>query len=392
MRILVAHNRYQQTGGEDSVVAEETAMLERHGHEVAQFIVNNDDIAGAAAQIGAAVRAFYSSASRKKVEEVLASFKPDVLHVHNFFPTLSPSVYFAARGHSVPVVQTLHNYRLVCANAQLFRDGRPCEDCLQSKSFFPGVKYACYRGSRAGSAVVGGVMSFHAALGTWERRIDRYVVLTEFAAAKLGEWRVPRERVRVKPNFVPDRGIAEGKGGFALFVGRLSHEKGLSVLIEADRMTRLPLPVYIAGDGPMRQEVEQAAARPGSRIKVLGPQSREQVLDLMRAATVLLVPSIWYEGFPMVLAEALSFGLPVIASRIGGLPEIVEHGKPGLLFEARNASAFVEALRKILGDADLLSSMRQAARQRFEDLYSEERNHAMLMTIYQEAFADASRA
>jgi glycosyltransferase involved in cell wall biosynthesis len=384
MKILVAHNRYQQAGGEDTVVAEEVRMLQQRGHSVHQYTVDNDAIAGAWRQAVVAVRSFYSRPASQEISKLLASFQPDILHVHNFFPSISPAIFFAARKYGVPVVQTLHNYRLLCANATLFRDGQPCEDCIIQRSFVPGVRHACYRGSRAGSAIVGASTSAQAALGTWSNRIDRYIALTQFAAQKLGSYRIPSSKIRIKPNFVPDRGYGEGQGGFALYVGRLSSEKGLETLLAADRLGHLPIPVHIVGDGPLLAEIERACARPGSRLIYLGSMPRSQVVEQMKSAAVLLVPSLWYEGFPMVMVEALSFGLPIIASQIGGLPEIVQDGHSGLLFEPGNPSALLQVLGSFVSDTSRIEAMRKAGRDQFELHYTEQKNYDMLIGIYNE--------
>ncbi len=388
MRVAIAHNRYQQAGGEDKVVAAEAAMLRRRGHEVEMLGFDNEAIVGAPGMAFAAAKSFFSPTAYKQVGTSLASFRPDVLHVHNFLPTLSPAVFFAAEKAGVPVVQTLHNYRLICANAQLFRDGHTCELCLEKRSFLPGVRRACYRGSRAGSAVVGGTVALHAGLGTWDRRVTRYIALSHFAAQKLGTFRIPAAKIRIKPNFVPDAGTGEGAGGYALFVGRLSREKGLDTLLAADCLGELAMPALIVGDGPMREAVERACARVGSRLVYLGPKAESEVRVLMEGAVVLLVPSLWYEGFPMVMVEALSLGLPVVASRIGGLPEIVEDNVSGLLSPAGDAQGLLDCLKLLQRmEATQMRAMRNAARSRYLEFYGEEANYAKLVEIYAEAIA-----
>lgn len=378
-------------------------MLRSQGHDVELLLFDNEAIAGVRGSAATAISSFYSFTGYRQTAEAITRFAPAILHVHNFMPTLSPSVFFAAGAARVPVVQTLHNYRLICANAQLFREGRVCERCVEQRSFLPGIRLACYRGSRAGSAVVGGTMALHHALGTWSGRVARYIALSEFAAAKLGEFRVPREKIRIKPNFVPDRAqdlvaseiFEEPAQPFGLFVGRLSEEKGLATLIAADGQGRLPFSIKVAGDGPWRERVEHAAGRPGSRLVVLGRQSENEVFALMQQAAVLLVPSLWYEGFPMVMVEALSLGLPVIASRLGGLPEIVEDGVCGLLHAPGDPEALARAVQDFVAlPTEARIRMRQAARGRYLDHYGEQRNYETLMKIYAEAlepirFADA---
>jgi glycosyltransferase involved in cell wall biosynthesis len=265
----------------------------------------------------------------------------------------------------------------------LFRDGRPCEACI-GHSFLLGVKHACYRGSWAGSAVVGACISAHAASGTWSNRIDRYIALTQFAARKFGSDRIPAEKIRIKPNFAPDHGCGRGEGGFALYVGRLSPEKGLETIFAADHLGDLQLPVHIVGDGPLLTEVERACARPGSRLIYLGRLLRSEVIEQMKQAAVLLVPSLWYEGLPMVVVEALSFGLPIIASRIGGLTEMVLDGCSGMLFEPGNPSALLDALRAFTSDTGRVEAMRKASRGQFDRHYTEQKNYEILIEIYRE--------
>ena len=390
MRIAIAHNRYQQAGGEDGVVAAEAAMLRSRGHEVEQLDFDNEAIVGGRAKARSALSSFYSFSSHRRVTATLTTFRPDVLHVHNFLPTLSPSIFFAAQSERVPVVQTLHNYRLLCANAQLFRDGSVCERCVEERSFLPAVRLGCYRGSRAGSAVVAGSLALHARLGTWETRVARYIALSSFAATKLGASRVPAEKIRIKGNFVVDRGTGAGQGGYALFVGRLSPEKGLGTLLAADAAGELPLAVRIAGDGPMRGVVERACAIPGSQLQYVGSQNGAGVRELMANASVLVVPSLWYEGFPMVMVEAMTLGLPVIASSIGSLPEIVQVDVSGLLTAPGDARELAETLRRFSQLSPLRKAeMRAAARNRSLSLYSEEANYSTLMSIYNEALMAA---
>lgn len=365
-------------------------MLRRYGHDVQELTFDNDAIQGVAGQVTAAFNAVFSPGSFARVKEQLRSFQPDILHVHNFMPTLSPAVFFAAGAMRTPVVQTLHNFRMVCANGVLFRNGKPCERCVEQRSFLPAIAGACFRGSRTGSAVVGGTMQLHSTLGTWNDRIDRYIALTEFAAAKLGSTRLPASRIRVKANFVSDQGVGDGSGQYALFVGRLSDEKGLDVLLRADRSQTLPLPVTIVGDGPLRDRVVEACARKGSLLRYVGRQSSAEVIEWMKRASVLLLPSTCYEGFPVAVVEALSVGLPVIASRHGGLPEIVEEGKCGYLHEPGDAEALVAAMQKLTALSDQqYRELRDQARHRYLTRYSEAVNHDRLLNIYAEAIAEA---
>jgi len=384
LRVLVVHNRYREAGGEDQVVAREVDMLASRGHLVEYLSFNNDAIQGKKRLVSVALNSFYSSLSRKLVEEKIAAFRPDLVHVHNFVATLSPSVFFAANSMGVPVVHTLHNYRLICSNAKLFRDGAPCEECLQGGSFLPAIEHACYRDSRTGSAVMGASIAVHGMLGTWSERVDRYIVLSEFTAAKMTQLGLSKEKVSIKPNFSLDNGVGKGEGGFALFVGRLVPEKGIETLIAADKLNRLPCPLYIVGTGPMAKTLEEASAREGSKLVVLGQKNSAQVVELMKQATVLLFPSLWYEPFGLVIIEAMACGLPVIGSRIGAVPEIVEDGVSGLLYQVGSADGLCGAVEQLWSNKQRLKEMRVAARRRYEEKYTEEANYKQLINIYEE--------
>ena len=386
MRVLIAHNRYQQAGGEDAVVAAEGALLAQKGHAVATLLFDNDQISGAWSSLQAGIRSFYSLPSHRRVKQAIERFRPDLVHVHNFFPTLSPSVLFAAHSAGVPTLQTIHNYRFQCASATLYRDGHICEACPRSGSFLPAVQHGCYRGSHIGSAIVGASFGLHRQLGTWKNRVHRYIALTEFAAQKLAAGSVPPERIRIKPNFVQDQGPGDGRGNFALYVGRLSEEKGVRTLLAACQDPSLQLQVCIAGDGPLRSEVQSAASQLHSRLQYLGPKSAVEIANLMRAAKVLIVPSQWYEGFPMVMAEALCAGLPVIASRIGGLPEIITEGECGYLATPGDPHDLVSVVNRFAKLPDSQhAALRAAARHRYLTRYDAESNYTALIDIYREA-------
>ncbi len=379
MRILIAHNRYQQGGGEDNVAAAETALLRSHGHTVEELDLDNDHIRGAWAKAAAAAGSLYSPRGKSLVEDAIARFRPDLVHVHNFFPSFSPAIFRACRAAGVPAVHTLHNFRIVCAGATLFRDGRVCEDCLTDRSPLPGVLHGCYRGSRVGSAVSGLGMALHEQLGTWEESVSAYVALTEFAAAKLSGRRIPRGKIAVKPNFTADHGVGAGDGDYAVFAGRLSPEKGLATLIEADAAGRLAMDVVILGDGPMLAQVQKASERPGSRLKPTGRQTHAQILEAMRHARVLVLPSLWYEGLPLVLLEAFSLGLPVLGAGHGGIAELIEPGRTGLLFEPGNARALADGLAFFEQDRH---AMRREARACYEERYTPEVNYLQLSALY----------
>ncbi|MGD0060331.1 MAG: glycosyltransferase family 4 protein [Verrucomicrobiia bacterium] len=389
MRILLVHNRYRIAGGEDTVLYAEKSMLEERGHDVALLEGDNMEISGALGQLKTGAGAIYSRHGKRRVAVELARFHPDVMHVHNFFPLFSPSVYSAAHEAGVAVVQTLHNYRLVCPNALFFRNGHVCEDCLGSAFPLPGVIHACYRGSRLATAPVAAMLAVHRALGTWRDGVDAYIALTEFSRQKLAAGGLPADRTYVKPNFVhPTPTVGNGEGGYALFVGRLSEEKGISTLLAAWKQLAAEIPLKIVGDGPLADTVKSALKQTSS-IEWLGQVSREQVATLMQRASLLIFPSIWYEGFPMSIVEAFAVGLPVVASNLGSMSTLVRHQETGLHFRAADVDDLVAKVRWARSYPVEIQEMRRAVRREFEAKYTADRNHDMLLNIYQTAMQRA---
>jgi glycosyltransferase involved in cell wall biosynthesis len=384
MRVIVAHNTYRGTGGELVVAESETALLRRFGDEVHTFARSNDEIGAEVSPVSVPFRAFWAPDSNRDLATLIEEVRPDVLHVHNTWLLLSPSIYWTAKRYDVAVVQTLHNYRLLCPMAQFLRDGEPCEKCLGKSFPYPGIVHKCYRDSRTQTALAGGVVAMHRAAGTWSSKVDRYIALTEFARAKFAEGGLPEKKLAVKPNFVDDIGRGEPNGKYALFVGRISEEKGLDVALDAWESENLSLPLRIAGDGPMAAEVRSRSENL-ENVDYLGRKPRNDVLKLMKDAAVLVLPSIWYEGLPMTIVEAFSTGLPVVASNLGAMSSLIDHGRTGLHFEPRNPSDLAAQIRKVTTRPEAVAQMSDNARQEYESRYTPEANHRMLRHIYDEA-------
>jgi glycosyltransferase involved in cell wall biosynthesis len=380
--VLLVHNHYQRPGGEDQVFAAEAELLQDHGHRVVRFVVHNDRIREMS-RLRVAAGTVWSGAAYRELRAVIRAERPAVAHFHNTFPLLSPAVYYAARAEGVPVVQTLHNFRLLCPNALFFRSGRTCEDCLGRAVPWPAVRYGCYRGSRAGSAVVAGMVAVHRALRTWSRTVDAYIALSEFARATLVRGGLPAQKIWVKPNFVRrDPGVGSHGGGHALFVGRLSAEKGVETLLSAWDRLGGRIPLVIAGDGPLAGAVAEAARRSGGSVRWVGQQSGEAILGLMKDAGALVLPSLVYENFPMVIAEAFSTGLPVIASDTGSVASLIDHGVTGLHFRTGDPADLAATVQRAWSMPELLAEMGRRARAAYEDNFTAERNYRMLMQIY----------
>lgn len=384
-RVLIAHNRYRQSGGEDVVVTAETRLLQQHGHEVSQYSLDNRDIAEAD-RLRTAGRTLWSRSSHREMTRILRQDRPTIAHFHNTFPLMSPAVYYAARKVGVVVVQTLHNYRLICPNALLFRNGRVCEDCVGRAVPWPGVVHACYRGSRPASAAVAGMVALHRGLGTWRHAVDAYIAPTEFARKKLVEGGLPADRIAVKPHFLhEDPGHGEHGGGYALFVGRLSVEKGLATLLQAWARLSDALPLKILGTGPAGPPAVSPAG-----VEWLGAQPRERVLALMRDAALLIFPSECYEAFPMVLAEAFATGLPVMASRLGAAAEVVVDGFSGRLFTPGDPADLASTVTWMIAHRPEALAMGRNGRSEFEAKYTAATNYALLREIYLNAVERAA--
>lgn len=378
------HNRYLQRGGEDTSFQMEVDLLRRHGCTVITHEESNERIRELGV-LRTALRVSWSIESYRKIRKLLREERCDLLHVQNFFPLFSPSVYYAARAESVPVVQTLRNYRLMCPVGTFNRQGRVCEDCRNKLFPWPGVVHRCYKQSGAATATVGAMISLNRAIGTWEDKVDAYIVLTEFMRQKFIQGGYPAEKLYVKPNFLdPDPRPGCGSGEYAFFAGRLSAEKGISTMLQAWEQLGDRFPLKIAGVGPLEGMVREAAARTKA-IECLGWQSSSQVMDLMGKAALFVMPTEFYEGHPRAAVEAFARRVPVVASRIGAMSEMVEHGRTGLLFSPGNAAEMAEKISWALTHRAELRQMAERARCEFEAKYGADQNFPKLMGIYEKA-------
>jgi glycosyltransferase involved in cell wall biosynthesis len=385
LKILQIHTRYRQLGGEDTVVDAEAAVLREAGHDVIAYEARNPD--NRAAAVASTALTPWNPAAFRALRRAVARINPDVAHVHNTWHALSPSVFAALDDAQVPVVMTLHNYRLLCASGQLFRDGHPCEDCVGGHPWH-GVRHRCYQGSLATSAVAAGTIALNQRLGTWHRRVGMFLATTSFARERFIAGGLPADRIRVKPHFVADPGsrIAPPSASKeVLYVGRLSIEKGIGQLVDA--FSRGPnhdrLQLVIVGDGPQRTVLERRA---GPDVRFLGQLVPEQVRERMRSARALAFPSIWYETFGLSLLEAMSSGLPVIASDLGGTKEIL--GKQaGWLVAPGDPATWSVALRR-LDDPMAVDAAGRAARARWKNHYTSDVGLAQLEAAYRAVLAD----
>ena len=394
MKIAIAHNTYQQPGGEDIVFEQERDLLMRYGHHVEIYIKSNHDIrdSSIANRLTLVKKTIWRGDTREEFAELIRRHRPDVVHVHNTFMRISPSIYSACQEANVPVVQTLHNYRLFCSAATLFRDGRVCEECVDH-GLWRGVGHGCYRNSRGATATVALMLATHRTIGTWSRNVDCYVALTEFARQKSVASGLPAAKVCVKPNFIAeDPGVRTEEGRYALFVGRLSPEKGLKTVFSAWKRAQNRIPLEIIGDGPMRASLEAEVGSQFGSVCFQGRLPREQTLTAIKGARFLLFPSEWYEGFPMTIAEAFACGVPVICSRLGAMAEIVDDHRTGLHFTAGDDQDLAQKVDWAWNHPAEMAEMGRAARREYETRYTSQRNYSLLMDIYEQAIARHGRS
>jgi glycosyltransferase involved in cell wall biosynthesis len=388
MKVLICHNYYQQPGGEDVEFLAERAILLEGGHSILEFTLRNDQINGyslfSKAKLGLATT--WARSSIEDLRTVLRQEKPDIAHFHNTFPLISPGAYYACQDAGVPVIQTLQNYRLLCPAATLYRAGNICEDCLDL-GLFHGVMHGCYRDSRPATAAISLMLALHRRMNTWAEMVDRYIAPTEFVRRKVMQAGLPAEKIKIKPNLVhPDPGVRAGKGEYALYVGRLTPEKGVGTLLQAWALLENPIPLRIVGDGPIRASLERQRERSNlSNVRFEGWLCREKLALAMKRAAFLIFPSEWYEPFGLTIVEAFACGVPVIASRLDPITEILEEGKTGLYFTPHQSSELAMKVDWAWVHPREMETMGRAARGQYQAKYTAEQNYAMLMDIYCQA-------
>jgi glycosyltransferase involved in cell wall biosynthesis len=384
IKVAIMHNFYQQSGGEDSVFKNEIKLLEKNNVEVVTYHVTNDEIQdNFFDKAKAGIQSIWSNVQYRKIIDFLKEHKPDIVHVHNFFPILSPSLYYACKKQKIPVIQTLHNYRIICPAATFLRDGNICEKCL-SGSILNSVKYGCYRESKIQTIPLAAMISLHKR--TWKGKVNKYISLTEFSKSKFVEKGIDEKIISVKPNFVfqmSENNTSETEK-IMLYVGRISKEKGIDNLLNAwaSLENRKDYKLYIVGDGPEKKQLEDTYGGKYD-IKFFGKKEKEEILRFMSIAKFLIVPSRWYEGFPMTILEAYSVGTPVIASSIGSLDEVVIENKTGFKFSLDDKRGLINSLTKAI-ELRNYEDMRNNVIKEFKSKYTPEKNFEILYSIYNE--------
>jgi glycosyltransferase involved in cell wall biosynthesis len=386
MRVIVLHSFYQQHGGEESSLAADLSLLESLGIEHDLFSEHNS-AACAMTAMQLVLTTFWSVETAQRLRRQLSLRTYDFAHVHNTFPVMSGAVYHVLKEFGLPVVQTLHNYRLVCANGLLFRDSHVCEDCVGRRVPLPMFYRGCYHRGIAASALVASQMLMHRSLGTYTNKIDTYLALTSFAREVFVRSGWERDHILLRPNFIdPDPGVGDGQGNFALFVGRLSEEKGIPILVDAWLRLGTKRKLRIIGDGPMRPFVEHVALQ-NANIEYLGFRTRDEVLQYLKRATFLVFPSIWYEGMPMTILESFAVGTPVLAFQLGGMSEMILDGRTGWLVGGRTAAALADTIETVHAGQSEAAPMRRACRNEYLEKYSVQSARTSLEAAYRHAAA-----
>lgn len=394
MRVLLAHNFYGSAApsGENQVVEIERALLQSQGHEVAMFSRHSDQIRsqGIWGAVKGAAATPWNPWSAQAIRQVAASFRPDVIHVHNTFPLISPSIFYAFAGTGVARVLTLHNYRLFCPAAIPMRDGKVCTDCLDHRSVLPALQHGCYRNSRLATVPLALNVALHRRIGTWTNQVDAFITLSDFQRQRMVEAGLPSERVFVKPNFYPGNPAVvpwAQRKPYVVFAGRLTAEKGVTTLMRAWQLWGADAPeLRVLGDGELRDELAQMAA--GLPVRFMGQVSAVEAQQQIAEASLLVLPSECFEGFPMVVREAFAFATPAAVSDLGPLPSIVRHGESGVVFEAGKPAALLKEIRHAWTTPNLLAALGNGARTAFEAHYTEASNYKIMMMIYQQAIVN----
>jgi glycosyltransferase involved in cell wall biosynthesis len=395
MRVLILHNRYRLAGGEDAVVAAETSLLRSAGIEVVEHYTNNgaDSAASILETLKLGLDSHWSHSSYRLVAELCRKHRPDVLHVHNFWMSFSPSVHAAAQAENIATVQTLHNFRLLCTNGLLLRHGKPCMDCV-GKVPWRGVTRRCYRNSLVASSAVARMIVTNRAQGTWQHHVNAFIALSEFSRGVLQAGGIPSERMFVKPNFVEDPGSAPvrpSESNVIVFAGRFSEEKGLETLLNAwaqlDKSERGRL--LLIGTGPLETLLRGRAASLGlaePEVVFAGAKPPREVLRLLANARALVQPSVCFENSPRSVLEAFAWGRPVIVSDVGSLREIVPT-QLGRRFIPGDPSSLARALADVLRDGELANRLGRGARSEYLARYAPWVNLRQLLCIYEFAGA-----
>ena len=387
MRVLQVYNRYRSGGGGETVVVNNTMrLLALHGHEARLLERDSLDINTPVEKIVSAINGVYSFSAERQMKASLLEWRPDIVHVHNLYPLLTPSILTACKTLAVPVVMTIHNYGLTCPIQTHVRHGVLCRECVVDGDHRCVVNNC--RDNQVESLVYAGRHAVEKALGLFRKNVTLFLPVSPFVDSTLRAAGIPQAQTRIMINGVatPDVCANPANGAFALYVGRYTEEKGVMTLLAAARSVP-DVPVRFYGDGPMLQQMQASAP---ANVSIHGWASREEIAGLYQQASCVVVPSIWNEPCPMSALEALSYGLPVVASRVGGLPALVTDDESGLLVAPDSATELASALSRLAGEPGLATRLGQGARAIAIASFSDEAYYERLVAAYEEAISLAS--
>jgi glycosyltransferase involved in cell wall biosynthesis len=398
VKILLAHNFYGSTApsGENIAFMAEADLLRNRGHSIIEFIRHSDELLqrGFTGKLKGALGTVWNPVSLRGLKIALNETKPDIVHVHNTFPLLSPSVFYATRDLNIPTVMTMHNYRIGCSAATAIRKDEPCTLCLDKKSVLPALRYGCYRDSRMATLPVSLMIALHSAKDTWKKNVDAFITLTDFQKEKMAQFGISQESLFVKPHFFenpPEFVPGQEREVKAVFIGRLYAAKGIHILVDSwKKWGKNAARLEIIGDGPMKSALMRTVetSEASGAISFLGNLPHADAMKRLSSAKLLILPSLCFEGFPMVIQEAYAFGVPVAASNIGALPHLIAENRTGTLFAPGNAESLLAAVQPLFADDRKLRAWSGKARQEFEAKYTAGKNYEILMSIYEAAAAN----
>jgi glycosyltransferase involved in cell wall biosynthesis len=361
-------------------------MLRTRGHEVFEYVVDNKEI-DQRRLISVGIRSVWNGDHYQRVKTLVRRIKPDIVKVDNYFPLLSPSIFEAAKSMGVSTVLSVRNYRLVCASGTLFRDGRICTDCIAGGSALPAIRHRCFHNSYLRTASVVLSTGYAHLRGTWMNSVDRYIAVSEIVKKLLVSGGFSADKISVKPNSIQDTGPGDGSGKFAIYVGRLTEEKGIRTLLAAWEKVGARMPLKVIGDGPLEELVQQAAKR-APCIEYLGRRALAEVCEHIGRAAVLVFPSEWLEPFGRTIVEAYSKGTPVVAANTESMQDMIEDGQTGVLFKAGDSDDLAGKVLSLANNIHGLNRMRIGARARYLKLYSEEHTYSEMMDIFARALSN----
>ena len=380
--VLMAHNYYKVPGGEDTVFHNEVKMLDKNGHKVTKYTRHNDEIKGGVlSKLKLGIDTIFSLKTYKEVKKLIDENDIDIVHVHNTLPLISPSIYYAARAKKVPIVQTIHNFRLLCPGATFTRCGEICEDCV-SKGLEQSLKHKCYRNSLSQTFIMYIMLKLHRIIGIYDK--INYITLTEFNKQKLSTLVKDESKIHVKPNFIEKReDIERTLEDYFVYIGRLDDIKGINFLVEGWKNIDKNINLYIIGTGPEEEKLKHTISENRlNNVKLLGFMKREDAFKVIEKSRAIIIPSKWYEGFPMTIVESFSLGVPVIGSKLGNIESIVEDERSGLLFTTNSKESLKEVINKVFYDRELNVSLGNNAYKIFKEKYTDEENYRSIEKIY----------